>query len=144
MFNPYPSLAGGARPEGASTAKTASYATVGAAGSKDSPVDSPNPRSSPNARTAPHAAAEAVPKDSPAAPGPQDSSSRQRISSTKTAAYPTVGAEDPKPSDSTRSPIKTGAAPVLPFNFLRPAAKTGEAGEPTRPEDPKGPGRKKP
>ena len=142
MFNPYPSLAGSA-----STAKTASYAAVGAADSKDSPVVSPNPRSSPNAKTAPHAAAEStVSKDSSAAPGPQDSSSKLRINSpgSKTAAYPTVGSEDPKPSDSTRSPVKTGAAPVLPFSFLRPAAKTGEAAGPTTPDDPKHPGRKKP
>ena len=140
MFNPYPSL-GGVRPEGTATVKTASYATLGGAGPKDSPVVSPTPRTSPNAKTAPHAAAEsAVPKDSPGGAGPQDSSSGPGA---KTAAYATVGADDPKRAEPGRSPAKT-TAPVLPFSFLRPAAKPGEPGEAKPPEDPNRPGRKKP
>jgi hypothetical protein len=142
MFNPYPSLAGGARPEGSATAKTASYATIPAATAKDGAVVSPNPRTSPNARTAPHPVADAaVPKDS--TPVPQDSSQSSRTSgpAAKTAAYATVSAEDPKSSE-TRG--KTGAAPVLPFSFLRGTAKPGEPAEPTPPDDPNRPGRKKP
>ncbi len=140
MFNPYPSL-GGARPEGAATVKTASYATLGGAGPKDSSVASPTPRTSPNAKTAPHAAAEsAVPKDSPGGAGPQDSSSGPTA---KTAAYATVGADEAKRGEAGRSPAKT-TAPVLPFSFLRPAAKPGEPGESKPPEDPNRPGRKKP
>jgi serine/threonine protein kinase len=140
MFNPYPSL-GGARPEGAATVKTASYATLGGAGPKDSSVASPTPRTSPNAKTAPHAAAEpAVPKDSPGTAGPQDSSSGPTA---KTAAYATVGADEAKRGEAGRSQGKT-TAPVLPFSFLRPAAKPGEPGESKPPEDPNRPGRKKP
>jgi len=146
MFNPYPSLAGGARPEGSPTAKTASYATIGAAAPKDSSVVSPNPRTNPNAKTAPHAAAgAAVPKDSTAVP--QDSSPGSRVSgpNAKTAAYATVSADDAKPSEPARGPGKTGAAPVLPFSFLRGGAKPGEPSEPAPPEDqPNRPGRKKP
>ena len=136
MFNPYPSLAGGARPEGSATAKTASYATIPAATAKDGAVVSPNPRTSPNARTAPHPVADAaVPKDS--TPVPQDSPGPRTGSPTaKTAAYATLSPED------TRG--KSGAGPLLPFNFLRGASKPGEAGEPTAPEDPKNPARKKP
>jgi serine/threonine-protein kinase len=147
MFNPYPSLAGSARSEGSATAKTASYATVPAAVPRDNAVVSPNPRTSPNAKTAPHAAAgAAVPKDS--SPAPQDSSQNSRTSgpTAKTAAYSTVSAEDARPSEPSRSPgearAKTGAVPVLPFNFLRGGAKPAEPSAP--PEDPDRPGRKKP